>query len=162
MTTNSQALTFAHADEYIKRMTTVLLPLKIAQPAEIESFEMYLSLLQLRLFGLIKQFGDADEAKHLMKLMVSKAKIDIDVEIEDDLICWAEALTVGNSLFCNSLFFFTVNDRQIIDLPATTQLSNAEILSHITDTSLAKWLEFMVGICYFPSKNSGKFEEVPF
>lgn len=160
--TSSQVLTFAHADQYSQRMTTVLLPLEITQPAEIESFEMYLSLLQLRLFGMIKQFGDADEAKQLMASVASKAKIDIDVGDENDLVCWAKALTVENRPFCHSLFFSVINDRQIIDLPAITEPSNAKILAHIADTSLAEWLEFMAGLCYCPSKNSGEFEEIPF
>jgi hypothetical protein len=159
---NSQALTFAHADEYSQRMTTVLLPIEIVRPAEIDSFEMYISLLQLRLFGMIEQFSSADEAKKLMKSVVSKAKINIDVEDEDDLVCWAKALTVGNSPFCHSLFFCTVDDRQIIDLPAITEPSNAKILAHVTDTPLAEWLEFMARLCYCPSKNSGESEEIPF
>jgi hypothetical protein len=159
---NSQALTFAHADEYSQRMTTVLLPLEIIQSAEIESFEMYMSLLQLRVFGMIEQFGSADEVKKLIKSVVSKAKINIDVGDEDDLVCWAKALTVENSPFCHSLFFSTINDRQIIDLPAVTTQCNAKILAHITDTSLPEWLEFMSGICYCPSKNMDEFEKVPF
>jgi hypothetical protein len=159
-TNNSQCLTFAHADEYTQRMTTVLLPIEITRPAEIESFEMYISLLHLRLFGMIKQFGDADEAKKLIKSVVSKAKMNINVENEDDLVCWATALTVDNLIFCHSLFFCTFNDKQIIDLPAITESSNSKVLAHITDTSLAEWLEFLAGLCYCPS--TIKSEEVPF
>jgi hypothetical protein len=159
---NSQALTFAHADEYNQRMTTVLLPVEIVRPAEIDSFEMYVSLLQLWLFGMIEQFGSMDAAKKLMKSLVSKAKINIDVGDEDNLVCWAKALTVENSPFCHSLFFSTINDRQIIDLPAITEPSNAKILAHIADTSLGEWLEFMARLCYCPSKNSGEFEVIPF